>query len=93
MITPLHYLILLTGLALSKTSGETAFLQGDFHIAGLFQIYTDDQCSQEVDEMSVRNFEAVKWAIRKLNDVNYVPGLNLGETKSSARTPIKEKNV
>lgn len=78
MITPLHYLILLTGLALSKTSGETAFLQGDFHIAGLFQIYTDDQCSQEVDEMSVRNFEAVKWAIRKLNDANYVPGLKLG---------------
>lgn len=78
MVTLLRYLILLTGLALSETSGETAFLQGDFHIAGLFQIYTDDQCSQEVDEMSVRNFEAVKWAIRKLNEANYIPGLKLG---------------
>lgn len=80
MVTLLRYLILLTGLALSETSGETAFLQGDFHIAGLFQIYTDDKCSQEVDEMSVRNFEAVKWAIRKLNEANYVPGLKLGES-------------
>ena len=93
MATLLRYLIILIDLTLSKVSGETAILHGDFHIAGLFQIYTDDQCSQEVDEMSVRNFEAVKWAIRKLNDVNYVPGLNLGKTKSSARTPIKEKNV
>lgn len=78
MVTPLRYLILVTGLALSDSSGETAVLQGDFHIAGLFQIYTDDQCSQEVDEMSVRNFEAVKWAIKKLNEANYVPGLKLG---------------
>lgn len=95
MATLLRYLIILIDLTLSNISGETAILHGDFHIAGLFQIYTDEQCSREVDEMSIRNFEAVKWTIKKLNEANYVPGLKLGETNSFSckKAHFKTKSI
>ena len=50
-----------------------------FHLAWLFQIFSDEHCTQEVDVISVRNFEAMKWTIKTLNMANYIPGLTLGK--------------
>ena len=75
----LHCLMLITVFIPPAKSQETAVLQGDFHLAGLFQIFSDEHCTQEVDAISVRNFEAVKWTIKTLNKANYIPGLTLGK--------------
>jgi hypothetical protein len=65
--------------ALSDTSDKIAMLRGDIHLGGLFKIFNDEQCTSEIDAMSVRNFEAVKWTLQKLNEADYVPGITLGK--------------
>ena len=75
----IRYLILITVFIPSTKSQDRAVLQGDFHLAGLFQIFSDEHCTHEVDVISVRNFEAVKWTIKTLNKANYIPGLTLGK--------------
>ena len=72
-------LILIIVFIPSAKTQDTAVLQGDFHLAGLFKIFSDEHCTHEVDVISVRNFEAVKWTIKSLNKANYIPGLTLGK--------------
>ncbi|XP_062599622.1 uncharacterized protein LOC134261190 [Saccostrea cucullata] len=64
-------------LRISQSHG-TAMLQGDVHLGGLFQIFSDGECKNEIQTMSVRNFEAVKWTLNMLNQDNYIPGIKLG---------------
>ncbi|XP_062604143.1 uncharacterized protein LOC134265959 [Saccostrea cucullata] len=64
-------------LRISQSHGSTV-LQGDVHLAGLFQIFRDGDCKNDILTMSVRNFEAVKWTLNKLNQDNYIPGIKLG---------------
>ncbi|XP_061195171.1 uncharacterized protein LOC133203393 [Saccostrea echinata] len=55
-------------------------LPGQFHIGGLFKIFQakHGECTDEIDTMSVRTFEAVKWTLKMLNEANYIPGITLG---------------
>lgn len=59
---------------------ETTKLEGDIIIGGLFKIFDlkDGACSNTVDTASVRDYEAVKWTLKKLNAANYIPGINIG---------------
>lgn len=60
---------------------ETTKLEGDIIIGGLFKIFDlkDGACSNTVDTASVRDYEAVKWTLKKLNAANYIPGINIGK--------------
>ncbi|XP_061195149.1 uncharacterized protein LOC133203370 [Saccostrea echinata] len=62
-------------LGVSRSQGV---LQGDVHLGGLFQLFSDGECKNDINEMSVRNFEAVKWTLNKLNQDKYIPGIKLG---------------
>jgi hypothetical protein len=76
-----YTLFILAVHTVSISSNTIVVLQGDIHLGGLFKIFNDEQCTNEIDPMSVRNFEAVKWTLRKLNEANYVPGVTLGKLK------------
>lgn len=60
---------------------ETTKLEGDIKIGGLFKIFDlkDGACSNTVDTASVRDYEAAKWTLKKLNAANYIPGINIGK--------------
>ncbi|XP_048759312.2 uncharacterized protein LOC125668916 [Ostrea edulis] len=72
------YTLFILAFPLSVSSNNIAMLQGDIHLGGVFKIFNDEQCTNEIDAMSVRNFEAVKWTLKKLNEADYVPGITLG---------------
>ncbi|XP_048763361.2 uncharacterized protein LOC125671591 [Ostrea edulis] len=72
------YTLFILAFPLSVSSNNIAMLQGDIHLGGLFKIFNDEQCTSEIDAMSVRNFEAVKWTLKKLNEADYLPGITLG---------------
>ncbi|XP_061186728.1 uncharacterized protein LOC133194835 [Saccostrea echinata] len=59
-----------------------AIMAGDVVIGGLFDIYYTKQrvnCDvSSVDVYSVMEMEAVKWALKRLNDIDFIPGVSLG---------------
>ncbi|XP_055997912.1 uncharacterized protein LOC125647262 [Ostrea edulis] len=59
-----------------------AFLDGDVIIGGLFDIfYTKQRVHCDVDLVnvySVMEMEAVKWSLKRLNDIDFIPGVSLG---------------
>ncbi|XP_062581388.1 uncharacterized protein LOC134243176 [Saccostrea cucullata] len=63
---------------LSDSADEIAVMQGHVHLGGLFEIFGDRECKNEIQATSIRNFEAVKWTLKKLNEANYIPGIKLG---------------
>ncbi|XP_062604070.1 uncharacterized protein LOC134265840 isoform X2 [Saccostrea cucullata] len=71
-------------------AAEMAKLDGDIFIGGLFNIFEEENndCSNKVDITSVRNYEAVKWTLNRLNSVGYIPGINIGvEAYSTCNIP------
>lgn len=59
-------------------------LPGDIYLAGAFNIFSttrtnaEEDCNGEVLMVSVMELEAVKWALRRLNDYDFIPGVTLG---------------
>ena len=62
-------------------SDESAKLEGDVMIGGLFKIFEPEEgsCSTTVETASVRDFEAAKWTLNQLNEANYIPGVRIGK--------------
>lgn len=60
---------------------EIIKLEGDIIIGGLFKIFDlkDGVCFNIVDIVFVRDYEVVKWILKKLNVVNYIFGINIGK--------------
>lgn len=60
---------------------EIIKLEGDIIIGGLFKIFDlkDGVCFNIVDMVFVRDYEVVKWILKKLNVVNYIFGINIGK--------------
>ena len=77
-------LLITTMVNICKTDMEMADVPGDVYIGGLFDIgfpdiQPSDSCeADKIDISSVMELEAVKWAIQRLNNNNYIPGLKLG---------------
>lgn len=67
---------------LMRMTGSTvsSYMNGSVIIAGLLDIYGshNDKCSTIIP-LSVKYHEAIKWALRKLNDQDYIPGVKLGK--------------
>ncbi|XP_062581190.1 uncharacterized protein LOC134242999 [Saccostrea cucullata] len=68
--------------AVSDVIDTPAIMAGDVVIGGLFDIYYTKQrvnCDvSSVDVYSVMEMEAVKWALKRLNDIDFIPGVTLG---------------
>lgn len=72
-----------------------AFLTGDVVIGGLFHIFNTkqpDRCDLDLDMYSVMEMEAVKWSLMRLNEVNFIPGVRLGNTGAYDSFETKLKN-
>lgn len=72
-----------------------AFLTGDVVIGGLFHIFNTkqpDRCDMDLDMYSVMEMEAVKWSLMRLNEVNFIPGVRLGNTGAYDSFETKLKN-
>lgn len=72
-----------------------AFLTGDVVIGGLFHIFNTkqpDRCDLDLDMYSVMEMEAVKWSLMRLNEVNFIPGVRLGNTAAYDSFETKLKN-
>jgi hypothetical protein len=63
-----------------------ADLAGDIFIGGLFDIFfTKQSVHCDVDSVnvySVMEMEAVKWSIKRLNDIDFIPGVKLGSLRN-----------
>lgn len=66
----------------SVSLAHVTSVSGDVYLAGAFTISTRpsgvEDCNGEVSAVSVMELEIVKWAIRRLNQYNYIPGVILG---------------
>ncbi|KAJ8315689.1 hypothetical protein KUTeg_007839 [Tegillarca granosa] len=74
------FFILVVCVAQVKAVIDTSlYLHGDVVIGGLFQIYgnKNGECS-DINIGSVQNVETVRWVLKTLNDMNYIPGVNIG---------------
>jgi hypothetical protein len=77
--------VLFTEIVLSSCE-EVAILPGDLTIGGLFSIRyplnsrVEDECDMSrLSKYSVIELEAVKWSLKRLNDINFVQGVRLGK--------------
>lgn len=78
-------IVLFTEIFLSSCE-EVAILPGDLTIGGLFSIRYPINSGEEpacdmsrLSEYSVIELEAVKWSLKRLNDIDFVPGVRLGK--------------
>lgn len=79
-------IVLFTEIFLSSCE-EVAILPGDLTIGGLFSIRypltsrDEGACDMSrLSEYSVTELEAVKWSLKRLNDIDFVPGVKLGKS-------------
>lgn len=72
----------LIAIMVSISLAHVTSVPGDVYLAGAFSISTRhdraDDCNDEVSVVSVMELEIVKWAIRRLNQQNYIPGVKIG---------------
>ncbi|XP_062584976.1 uncharacterized protein LOC134246612, partial [Saccostrea cucullata] len=65
----------------SATLTPVISVSGDVYLAGIFTIKSstfEHECNGPVSTSSVMGLEAVKWAVRRLNQNNFIPGVQLG---------------
>ncbi|XP_061174752.1 uncharacterized protein LOC133183871 [Saccostrea echinata] len=74
-------LFILSVLSVEASISPVTSVPGDVSFAGLFTLNSStssSECNGKVSTSSVMELEAVKWAIRRLNDNNYIPGVKIG---------------
>lgn len=74
--------LVIASIMVSVSLAHVTSVPGDVYLAGAFTISTRpngvDDRNGEVSVISVMELEIVKWAIGRLNQHNYIPGVKIG---------------
>ncbi|XP_062599862.1 metabotropic glutamate receptor-like, partial [Saccostrea cucullata] len=74
-------LVIVNVMLSSATLTPVISVSGDVYLAGIFTIKSstfEHECNGPVSTSSVMGLGAVKWAVRRLNQNNFIPGVQLG---------------